>query len=356
MDRLKKSGQMFFGPLLYFIKWLLLAVVTGILTGLVGSVFARGLTFVTGLREQNPWLILGLPVGGLLIIWLYHVSHRDYDKGTNMVLEAVREQDRVPARITPLIFFGTLITHLFGGSAGREGAALQMGGSIGNGIARLLRLERKDINCMIMCGMSGAFSALFGTPMAAAVFSMEVVSVGLMYYAALVPCVVSSLVALGVAKFFGVHGEQFTILTMPEFLPDAAEAGTHNVLGIAGLSAGIDYVLKVTTKRIFDHERVLTRICAEELKHRGVKVFYPVDGEHCGGVLSFVPEFAEPQNFASYLSKRDICVRAGLHCAPTAHETAGTIVDGTVRLSFSAFSNIKEIHRFIEIVEQFKHA
>ena len=217
MERLKMRGQMALRPLLYFIKWFLLAVVTGVVTGLVGAAFAKGLTFVTGLREQNSWLILGLPVGGLLIIWLYHISHRDHDKGTNMVLEAVREQDRVPARITPLIFFGTLITHLFGGSAGREGAALQMGGSIGNGLARLLRLERKDINCMIMCGMSGAFSALFGTPMAAAIFSMEVVSVGLMYYAALVPCVVSSLVALGVAKFFGVHGEHFTILAMPEF-------------------------------------------------------------------------------------------------------------------------------------------
>ena len=217
MEMLKKKGQMVLRPLLYFIKWLVLATITGVLTGLVGSAFAHGLTFVTGLREQHPQLLLGLPVGGLLIVWLYHISHRDHDKGTNMVLAAVREQDTIPVRTTPLIFISTIITHLFGGSAGREGAALQMGGSIGNGLARLLHLERKDVNCMIMCGMSGAFSALFGTPMAAAIFSMEVVSVGLMYYAALVPCVVSSLVALGVAKFLGVHGESFTILTMPEW-------------------------------------------------------------------------------------------------------------------------------------------
>ena len=93
MERLKMRGQMALRPLLYFIKWFLLAVVTGVVTGLVGAAFAKGLTFVTGLREQNPWLILGLPAGGLLIIWLYHISHRDHDKGTNMVLEAVREQD-----------------------------------------------------------------------------------------------------------------------------------------------------------------------------------------------------------------------------------------------------------------------
>lgn len=201
----------------YFIKWLVLATMVGLITGVVGSAFAHGLTYVTRLRTDNPQLILGLPIGGLMIIWFYQISHREHDKGTNMVLAAVREQDRVPVRVTPLIFVSTLITHLFGGSAGREGAALQMGGSIGNGLARLLKLDRKSINSMIMCGMSGAFSALFGTPMAAAIFSMEVVSVGLMYYAALVPCVVSSLVALAVAQAFGVHGEHFTIIDMPEF-------------------------------------------------------------------------------------------------------------------------------------------
>lgn len=203
--------------LYYFLKWLVLATAVGLITGLVGSAFWHCLTLVTEIRTEHPQLILGMPAGGLLIVWLYHISHRDHDKGTNMVLAAVREQDRIPVRVTPLIFISTMITHLFGGSAGREGAALQMGGSIGNGLARLLKLERKSINSMIMCGMSGAFSALFGTPMAAAIFSMEVVSVGIMYYAALVPCVISSLVALGVAKMLGVHGEHFTITELPEF-------------------------------------------------------------------------------------------------------------------------------------------
>ena len=201
----------------YFVKWLVLATIVGLITGVVGSAFAHGLTYVTQLRTANPQLILAMPVGGLLIVWLYQVSKRGHDKGTNMVLAAVREQDTIPVRVTPLIFVGTLITHLVGGSAGREGAALQMGGSIGNGLAKVFKLDRKSVNSMIMCGMSGAFAALFGTPMAAAIFSMEVVSVGLMYYAALIPCVVSSLVALGVAKAFGVHGESFTILNMPEF-------------------------------------------------------------------------------------------------------------------------------------------
>lgn len=106
--------------------------------------------------------------------------------GTNLVLSAIHSDEDLPLRMAPLIFISTLITHLFGGSAGREGAALQLGGSIGNGLGKLFRFDEKDKHIMIMCGMSAAFSALFGTPMAAAVFSMEVVSVGVMYYAALV--------------------------------------------------------------------------------------------------------------------------------------------------------------------------
>lgn len=114
--------------------------------------------------------------------------------------------------MAPLIFISTLITHLFGGSAGREGAALQLGGSIGNGIGKLFHFDDKDKHIMIMCGMSACFSALFGTPMAAAIFSMEVVSVGIMYYAALVPCVISSLVAHGIAVSFGISQELFSLI------------------------------------------------------------------------------------------------------------------------------------------------
>jgi H+/Cl- antiporter ClcA len=119
--------------------------------------------------------------------------------------------------MAPLIFISTLITHLFGGSAGREGAALQMGGSIGNAIGKLFRFDEKDKHVMIMCGMSAAFSTLFGTPMAAAILPMEIVSVGVMYYTALVPCVVSSLVAHGIAYLFGIENSFFELGTIPAF-------------------------------------------------------------------------------------------------------------------------------------------
>ncbi len=119
--------------------------------------------------------------------------------------------------MAPLIFISTILTHLFGGSAGREGAALQLGGSIGNQLGRWFRFDEKDRRIVVMCGMSAAFAAIFGTPVAASIFAMEVVSVGVMYYAALVPCVFSSLIASKVATDMGINPELFTILHIPEF-------------------------------------------------------------------------------------------------------------------------------------------
>lgn len=200
-----------------FAMWVVLGAGVGIATGTVGSVFYYGLSFVTTLRQEYPWLILGLPVGGLFIVWLYQVTGSGKDKGTNMVISAVREENGISRRIVPLIFISTIVTHLFGGSAGREGAALQMGGGIGSTIANALHMDKRSVTTMIMCGMSGAFAALFGTPMAAAIFSLEVVSVGILYYAALVPTVIASLVGAAVAKHWGVHAEHFTILEVPEF-------------------------------------------------------------------------------------------------------------------------------------------
>lgn len=199
------------------VKWVIFAILVGTIVGLCGSAFYFGMSYVTFLRTAHSWLILLLPAGGLVIVGLYHLFHDEKDTGTNLVISAIHSGDELPFRMAPLIFVSTLITHLFGGSAGREGAALQMGGSIGNALGRLFRFDEKDKHVMIMCGMSAAFSALFGTPMAAAIFPMEMVSVGVMYYIALVPCVISSLVAHGIAVSFGVSNELFLISEIPAF-------------------------------------------------------------------------------------------------------------------------------------------
>ncbi|MCD8045209.1 MAG: chloride channel protein [Clostridiales bacterium] len=199
------------------VKWIVFAVLSGVVVGLVGVAFYFCMNIVTVCRAAHPWLIFLLPAGGLLIVWLYHVLHDEKDTGTNLVLSAIHSNDKIPLRMAPLIFVSTLITHLFGGSAGREGAALQLGGSIGNALGKLFRFDDKDQHIMIMCGMSAAFSALFGTPLAAAVFSMEVVSVGIMHYSALVPCVIASLVAHGIALYCGAAPETFSLGVLPSF-------------------------------------------------------------------------------------------------------------------------------------------
>ena len=121
-------------------------------------------------------------------MWLYKKAGEEKNTGTNLVLSVIRSQDEdVPIRVAPLILISTVITHFFGGSSGREGAALQFGASVGGWIGRRLHLNESDEKIIILSGMSAAFAALFGTPMAAAIFPMEVVSVGIMYYSALVP-------------------------------------------------------------------------------------------------------------------------------------------------------------------------
>ena len=180
-----------------FFKWMALAILTGVVVGGASSVFAICIRWVTAFRADNKWMFLLLPVAGLIIVFMYQRLDKN-DGGTNQVLSTIRSKDDVPLKSAPLIFVSTVLTHLTGGSAGREGAAIQFGGSIGNQLGRIFHLDEFDHHVMVMCGMSAAFAAVFGTPMAAAVFAMEVVSVGVMYYAALLPCVIASIIA---AKF-----------------------------------------------------------------------------------------------------------------------------------------------------------
>lgn len=228
----------FISRFLIFIKWLIFSVLSGILIGGAGTVFHYCMTWANETRMSYPALILLLPFCGLFIVGAYHVLHDEKDTGTNLVLAAIHSGKHIPLKMAPLIFISTIMTHLFGGSAGREGAALQLGGSIGNTLGRLLRFDEKDQHIMIMCGMSAAFSALFGTPMAAAIFSMEVVSVGIMHYAALVPCVISSLTAKGIAAYFQVSPEQFLLTELPEF--NLTNAVTIAVLAM--LCAGVSTI------------------------------------------------------------------------------------------------------------------
>ena len=189
------------------VKWCIFALFTGGVCGTIGVGFHYTVAFVTNFRGANPWTLYFLPVAGLIIVLLYRGAHMQDDGGTNTIINSVRSADKIPIAMAPLIFIGTMLTHLCGGSSGREGAALQLGGSIAAFFARAFRLKESDIKVVTMSGMSAVFSALFGTPLTAAVFSMEVVNVGVMRYSAFLPCIVSSLTSSVIANVLGVEKE-----------------------------------------------------------------------------------------------------------------------------------------------------
>ncbi len=224
--------------MVFLLRWLVLSGITGAVLGVVGSVFGICVNYVTGIRALHPWILLGLPLGGIAIVFLYQWEKKQEKKSsTNLVLDAIHAGTEIPVKTAPLIFASTVLTHFFGGSAGREGAALQLGGSIGNFLGKLFPVDDEDRRIVIMCGMSAAFSALFGTPIAAAIFSMEVASVGIMQYAALVPCVASSVTASWIAGRFGLAAEHFELGVIPAF--DMLNAGKVLVLGLACAAVSI---------------------------------------------------------------------------------------------------------------------
>lgn len=229
----------------YFIKWSALALAIGSVAGAAGTIFSMGVSWATGFRLSHPSMLFFLPVSGLLIVWLYHSFHEEGNRGTNMVIDAISSNERVTPATGPLIFFSTILTHLGGGSSGREGAALQLGGSIGNSFGEWFKLDERDKKIAIMCGMSAVFSALFGTPVAAAIFSLEVVSIGVLYYAALVPCVFSSFLAVGIARAAGLEGEHFPVEMIPAL--DLKAMGLLVLLGILCAAVSILFCVLLHT-------------------------------------------------------------------------------------------------------------
>ncbi len=213
--RFFSEGRAALSILKALVKWLALGCAIGGIVGTAASLFGRVLMLANSWRGNCPALVLALPLGGLLIVFLYRISKNSDDRGTNTVISSIHSSTHIPFRMAPLIFISTAITHLLGGSAGREGAALQLGGSIAGKLGSALRMNDNDKRLIIMSGMSAGFSALFGTPLAAAIFSMEVVSVGIMHYSALVPCVSAALIAQLVAQWFRIPPEVFPVMCDP---------------------------------------------------------------------------------------------------------------------------------------------
>ncbi|MBO4854684.1 MAG: chloride channel protein [Oscillospiraceae bacterium] len=227
MKKLQENWKAALPFLAALCRWIAVGALIGGVGGLVGSLFHLGVSCATGIRQAHPWILFLMPLGGLAVVGLYKLTHME-GKGTNAVIESVHFGRDVPVLLVPVIFLATVITHLVGGSAGREGAALQIGGGIGNEAGRLLRLGQKDLPLATLCGMSGVFAALFGTPLTATVFALEVISVGVFYYAGLLPCITASLTGYGVSRLMGIAPTRFLVM--------APELDILTLLRVAGLA------------------------------------------------------------------------------------------------------------------------
>ena len=212
-----------------FIKWTFLSLVVGILGGLLGAAFHHALHFVTHVRAENNWLIYLLPVGGLLTVGLYRILGITRNRGTNEIIDAILEKKPVRPMVAPAVFLASGFTHLFGGSAGREGAALQIGGSMASGVGKLFGLKDRNRTILVTCGMSAVFAGLFGTPLTAMIFCMEFESVGTLFTPALLPCYLSAFIASRVSFALGVHAETFLLET-------AAALNGANIIGTVVLA------------------------------------------------------------------------------------------------------------------------
>ena len=196
----------------HLLKWTLIVIPVSLSVGSFVALFLWLLDKATHLREQNGWLLFLLPLAGIGIYFLYAKLGKNSDKGNNLIMDEIHEPGGgIPARMAPLVLITTVITHLFGGSAGREGTAVQIGGSFANKLAAWLKLEKADTKIILMTGIAAGFGAVFGTPVTGAIFALEVLAVGRIYYNALLPCFMASVLADITCSAWNIHHTHYHI-------------------------------------------------------------------------------------------------------------------------------------------------
>jgi H+/Cl- antiporter ClcA len=235
------------------VRWLVLGALVGILSGAAAAIFLTLLALATGTRLNAGWLLFGLPLAGFVIGWIYHRFGGASSRGNNLVLEELHATtQRIPLRMAFLVLGGTVGGHLFGASVGREGTAVQMGASLADAVHRLFQLTDSDRRMMLMAGISGGFGAVFGTPVAGAVFGMEVQTAGRLRYDALLPCLSASIVGDLVARGLGAAHAHYPAL--PAAPPDALLLAKVMLAGIvfglvARLFIGLTYAVRGLVRR-----------------------------------------------------------------------------------------------------------
>lgn len=203
--------------ILHILKWLVLAGGIAVLAGSASALFLYSLDWAAATHSDNPWLIWLLPFAGFAVGWVYLRYGRSVEAGNNLILDEIHETRRViPLRMAPMVLGATLVSHLFGASVGREGTAVQMGGALADQFTGVFRLSPEDRRIVLMAGIAAGFASVFGTPLGAAVFGLEMLATGRLRYEAMLPCLVAAVLADKVALWWGVQHDYFSVGLIPE--------------------------------------------------------------------------------------------------------------------------------------------
>ena len=199
------------------LKWIIICALIGVLSGSASAFFLMSLEWVTQIREHNNWIIWLLPIGGLAIGYGYHYWGQSVVKGNNLLLEEYENPQKIiPLKMAPLVLFGTLITHLFGGSAGREGTAVQMGGAIADQFTKIFQLDNSDRKTLLILGISAGFASIFGTPLAGALFALEVVYFSKINFKGVILSFLAAYIAYFTVEFWQVQHTHYSVPFIPE--------------------------------------------------------------------------------------------------------------------------------------------